>query len=98
MFANKLYLVLPVAPWELVLGASVMVPTLDGPVKLTIPAQSRAGRKLRLAGKGLADNPPGDLYVVLQSVVPESTTARESELYASLAHESQFNPRAALGV
>lgn len=95
---RDLNLVLPVAPWELVLGAAVTVPTLDGPVKLTIPAASRAGRKLRLAGKGLAGEPPGDLYVVLNSVVPDHATERERELYQTLARESHFNPRAALGV
>lgn len=95
---RDLNLVLPVAPWELVLGAAVTVPTLDGPVKLTVPAASRAGRKLRLPGKGLAGTPPGDLYVVLHSVVPEQVTERERELYQSLARESGFNPRTALGV
>jgi curved DNA-binding protein len=93
---RDLNLVLPVAPWELVLGAVVTVPTLDGSVKLTIPANSRAGQKMRLAGKGLAGNPRGDLYVMLQSVVPERATERERELYASLARESDFDPREGL--
>jgi curved DNA-binding protein len=93
---QNLNLILPVAPWELVLGAVVPVPTLDGPVKLTIPERSSAGRKLRLAGKGLG-NPPGDLYVVLKSVVPTTVTERELTLYADLASESRFNPRESLG-
>ena len=46
--------VLPVAPWEAALGATVSVPTLGGPVELKIPADSEAGRKLRLRGRGLA--------------------------------------------
>lgn len=95
---RDLTLVLPVAPWEAVLGATVTIPTLDGAVKLTVPANSQAGRKLRLAGKGLPGAHPGDLYVVLQIVVPGTPTARERELLATLAQESQFNPRAALGV
>jgi len=93
---RDLTLVLPVAPWEAVLGATVTVPTLEGAVKMTIPAQSHAGRKLRLAGKGLTGTPPGDLYVVLQIVVPPAPTARERELFAALAAESSFNPRASL--
>src|SRR5690606_12327045 len=43
---NIIY-VLPVAPWEAALGATVSVPTLGGPVELKIPADSEAGRKLR---------------------------------------------------
>jgi len=95
---SDLTLVLPVSPWEATLGASVTVPTLEGSVKMSIPANSQAGRKLRLAGKGLAGATPGDLYVVLQVVVPATPTARERELLAQLAQESQFNPRAGLGV
>ena len=48
--------VLPVAPWEAALGATVSVPTLGGPVELKIPADSEAGRKLRLRGRGLPGN------------------------------------------
>ena len=95
---RDLTLVLPITPWEAILGAAVTIPTLAGSVKLTIPPNSQAARKLRLAGKGLAGDPPGDLYVVLQIVVPELPTARERELLTTLAQESQFNPRAALGV
>lgn len=94
---RHLTLVLPVAPWEAMLGAVVTVPTLDGAVRLTIPARSQAGRKLRLSGKGLSGNPPGDLYVVLQIVVPPTPSAREEELMKTLAAESRFDPRATLG-
>src|SRR3546814_8194770 len=44
---------LPVAPWEAALGATISVPTLGGKVELKIPAGSKAGRKLRLRGRGL---------------------------------------------
>ena len=50
---HDLYLDLPLAPWEAALGASVEVPTLAGNVNLKIPAGTSAGRKLRLAGRGL---------------------------------------------
>jgi curved DNA-binding protein len=95
---RDLTLLLPVAPWEAALGATMTIPTLEGAVKLTVPANSQAGRKLRLTGKGLPGTPAGDLYVVLQIVVPGTPTARERELLTALAQESQFNPRAALGV
>ena len=92
---HDLHLDLPLAPWEAALGASVEVPTLDGAVNLKIPAGTRAGRKLRLAGKGLPrpEGAPGDLYAVVQIVNPTVLTERERELYRGLAEASRFDPR-----
>ena len=58
---------------EAVLGAKVRVPTLDGPVTLTVPPKSSGGRALRLRGKGLprAGGDRGDLLVTLRVVLPE---------------------------
>ncbi|GAB4368807.1 MAG: curved DNA-binding protein [Deltaproteobacteria bacterium] len=65
---------LPIHYSEAVLGAKIPVPTIDGPVTLTIPPGSSSGRKLRLKGKGLPDpgrgSARGDQYVVLQVAVP----------------------------
>ena len=91
---RDLSLVLPVAPWEPVLGAGVTVPTLDGAVKLTIPPNSKALQKFRIAGKGLSGNPPGDLLVMLQVVVPTASNEAERALFRALADGLQFNPRA----
>ena len=87
---------LPVAPWEPVLGAAVTVPTLDGAVRLTIPPNSKALQKLRIGGRGLDGTPPGDLYVILQVVVPTANTEHERALFSALAEGLQFNPRATL--
>ena len=67
-------LTLPVAPWEAALGTTLTVPTLGGPVDLRIPAQSQSGSRLRLRGRGLAGDPPGDQYVVLKVVLPPADT------------------------
>jgi DnaJ-class molecular chaperone len=58
---------------EAVLGAKVRVPTLDGPVTLTVPPKSSGGRALRLKGKGLPrpGGGRGDLLVTLRIVLPE---------------------------
>src|SRR6266571_61835 len=48
---HDLFLDLPLAPWEAVLGASVQVPTLGGSVRLKVPLGTHAGRQLRLAGR-----------------------------------------------
>ena len=84
----------PIAPWEAALGQSVSVPTLGGPVDMKIPAAARAGSRLRLRGRGLPGDPPGDQYVVLKIVVPPVTSARAKELYEQLKAESAFDPRA----
>jgi curved DNA-binding protein len=88
---------LPLAPWEAALGATVTVPTPDGEVTLSISAGSAAGRKLRLKGKGLPGDPPGDLYAVLSIVLPAANSAQTRAAYEKLAAASpDFNPRTAL--
>jgi len=89
-------LTLPLAPWEAALGARVEVPTLAGSVSLTIPANARSGQRLRLRGRGLPGNPPGDQYVVLSIVNPPVDSDRARELFQQLGRELAFDPRAAL--
>lgn len=91
---NKdLTLALPVAPWEAALGTTVPVPTLDGKLNLKIPANSQTGTKLRLKGKGLPGNPSGDLFVMLQIVIPKADTPQAVQLYEQMAKDLAFNPR-----
>lgn len=96
---HDLYFDLALSPWEAALGADVEVPTLDGPVLLSVPAGSRSGRKLRLRGRGLATGRGGrgDLYAILHVDVPASLTPRERELFEELARVSRFDPRRAAG-
>ncbi|MEO6102839.1 MAG: DnaJ C-terminal domain-containing protein, partial [Pseudoxanthomonas sp.] len=95
---RDLYVELPVAPWEAAMGATVPVPTPGGKVDLKIPAGSKAGAKLRLRGRGLPANPPGDLYVVLQIALPPADSDATRAAYAAFAAAAPFNPRSALGV
>jgi curved DNA-binding protein len=76
--------VLPVAPWEAALGATVSVPTLGGAVELKIPADSEAGRKLRLRGRGLPGTPAGDQIVELEVLAPKAHTDVERDAYGKL--------------
>jgi len=96
---HDLYLELPVTPWEAVLGAEIEVPTLAGRVKVTVRPGSRAGQKLRLAGRGLPTpkGGHGDLYCVLQIETPTALSEREKQLYQELGQISTFNPRGHLG-
>jgi curved DNA-binding protein len=79
--------ILPVAPWEAALGATVSVPTLGGPVELKIPPDSEAGRKLRLRGRGLPGKgsmPAGDQIVELEVLAPKAHNESEREAYRKL--------------
>lgn len=93
---HDLYLDLPLAPWEATLGASVDVPTLGGPVRLKVPPGTNTGQKLRLARRGLPKRREGegDLFAIVQVVVPPAPGEREKTLFKELAAASQFNPRA----
>ena len=84
---------LPLAPWEAALGATVNVPTPDGDVELRVPAGSRAGRKLRLKGRGLPSQPPGDLYAVLSIALPPADNAAREEAYRVFSRAFDFDPR-----
>jgi curved DNA-binding protein len=95
---RDIYLDLPVAPWEAALGAAVKVPTLGGIVELKIPEGSGSGRKLRLKGRGMPGDPPGDCYVVLAIALPPADTEAAKDFYQKMAQELNFNPRAKLGV
>src|SRR5271154_5496563 len=63
---QDLYLDLPLAPWEAVLGTTVRLPTPAGTVSLKVPAATRAGQQLRLAGRGLerGAGSPGHLFAM----------------------------------
>jgi len=91
---RDLILHLPVTPWEAALGGTIAVPTPGGTVNLKIPAGSRSGRKLRLKGRGLPGEPPGDEYVVLEIQVPPADSEEAREFYRRMAREMPFDPRA----
>ncbi len=85
---------LPVAPWEAALGATVTVPTLGGPVEMRIPAGAQSGQRLRLRGRGLPGNPPGDEFVQLKVVLPPADSPQARALYEQMQREMAFDARA----
>jgi curved DNA-binding protein len=92
---RDLYIDLPLAPWEAVLGAKVEIPTLGGMVELSIKPGTTAGQRLRLAKRGLpqSDGSSGDLYAVVHIEVPKTASDHERKLYQQLASASNFDPR-----
>lgn len=93
----NVYETAPVAPWEAALGARISIPTPSGTVEVSVPAGSQTGRKLRLKGRGIPAATPGDLYLILDVVLPQATTPRAKELYEQMAREMAFNPREKMG-
>jgi curved DNA-binding protein len=83
----------PVAPWEAALGARIEVPTPSGRVEVAVPPNSRNGRRLRLRGRGIPGDPPGDLYLELDLVLPPADTEAARELYRTMERQMTFNPR-----
>ncbi len=95
---NNLRMDLPVTLGEAVLGGKITVPTLTGPVALTIPAGSNSGNSLRLKGKGIpahGGQPAGDLYLRLVITLPDKPDTALKEFAAGW--QSEYDPRAKLG-
>lgn len=92
---RDIYVDLPVTPWEAALGATVPLTTPGGEAKVTVPAGSSSGRRLRLRGEGMprSAGAPGDLYAEVRVMVPSTPSERERELFEQLANESTFDPR-----
>jgi curved DNA-binding protein len=87
---------LDVAPWEAALGADIVVPTLEGSIKLHIPPGTANGRQLRVRGHGLPKGKTGergDLHVVVNVAIPETLSAEEKAQWERLRAVSKFNPR-----
>jgi molecular chaperone DnaJ len=71
---------------DAVLGGEVDVPTLNGPVKMTIPPATQTGKVFRLKDRGVQSGlSKGDYFATVVIVTPESLTSREKELYQELS-------------
>jgi curved DNA-binding protein len=91
---RDLHLDVPVAPWEAALGAVVSVDLPGGQLKVRVPAGAQSGGSLRVRGKGIPGNPPGDLVLSISRwCLPPADTPKARELYATMARELAFDPR-----
>lgn len=93
---NDILLEVPVRFSEAVKGARIEVPTIDGPVTVTVPPGSSSGRKLRLKGRGVptpGTEERGDQYVVLQVVVPPERPEEFLRLVDRIAEFEETDPR-----
>ena len=94
------YRIVPLAPWEAVLGTTLEL-TLpdDSKVNVKVPAGSQNGQKLKLKGKGLrtSANERANLYIELDIYVPEAVSKEEQALWTELKNKSSFQPRTKQG-
>jgi DnaJ-class molecular chaperone len=95
---NDLRIELPVTLYEAVLGAKVRVPTLGGPVELSIPPNTSSGRTFRLKGKGFpAKSGAGDLMATVRIMLPEGSDQALDELMTSWRELKPYDPRKDMG-
>jgi DnaJ-class molecular chaperone len=96
---DNIRLDLPISLDEAVLGAKVKVPTVDGPVMLSVPKGSSSGKTLRLKGRGFTgrSGQRGDQLVTLMVDVP-AADAELDRFVEGWSGRGRGNPRASLGV
>jgi DnaJ-class molecular chaperone len=103
---DDIHVELPVGLAEAVLGARVSVPTVTGPVTMTIPQGSDTGTRLRLRGKGIhrkrrgaetTGDTTGDQYVTLKVMIGASDDPALAEFLKGWAEAHPTDPRRAMG-
>jgi DnaJ-class molecular chaperone len=93
---NDIRIDLPVTLAEALLGGKVRVPTVDGPVVMTVPKGANSGTVLRLKGKGVPaakGGPRGDQYVTVRPVLPTSPDAEFEEFIRRWYENHPQDPR-----
>ena len=91
-----LYHDVELAPWEAVLGTTVVAPSFEGAIQVRIPPATNPGAHLRVRGHGLPKGrggERGDLYVVTNIQVPPRLTDKEKALWEELSRTARFHPR-----
>ena len=89
---NNLYCEVPISFATAALGGEIEVPTLDGRVKLKIPAETQTGKLFRMRGKGVASTRSGyagDLICRIVVETPVNLTSEQKELLQKLEESLQ---------
>ena len=85
-----------IAPWEAALGGPIEVATLAGTLEVNVPAGWKKGRQLRLRGKGLPAQTPGDMYLLLDIALPPANDEASRKAYEAFSQAfPHFNARTA---
>jgi DnaJ-class molecular chaperone len=96
---RDIHVELPVTLGEAVLGATVTVPTIHGPVAVKVPRGSNSGATLRLKGKGIAggQGKTGDQYVKLRVMLPDPPNAELTSFLERWSAKHPYDVRGKLG-
>jgi curved DNA-binding protein len=85
---DDLHVEIPVDLYTAVLGGDVDVPTMDGQVRLKVPAGTQSGQVFRLRGRGMPKlrkaNQYGDLYAKIMIQIPTKLSLEERGLFNQL--------------
>ena len=85
----------PISMYESLLGTKVDVPTLEGPVTLTIPPGTSSHAKLRIKARGIErGNEKGDQFCVIRVIVPKDLDEEDKSGVRTLAEKHPVNARA----
>lgn len=90
---NNIYVEVPITVVEAVLGGKIKVPTLDGPVNMTLPAGTDSGKKFRLKGKGIPNKKTGvtgDEFAVIKIIVPKNVSDETKKALNKM--EKEYKP------
>ena len=92
------YVAAPLSLYEALLGTKISVPTLDGPVTMTIPPGTGGGAKLRIKGRGIERaGEKGDQFVEIRVAVPKGLDEEDKAAIEKLAEKHPIDARAGLG-
>lgn len=96
---RTLMVTVPISYAESIVGTNVTVPTLEKPVTVKVPVNTKSGTKMRVKGRGpeIGDQ-KGDLLITFDVVGPTSISENEREIYKSLIANQSANPRAKFGL
>jgi curved DNA-binding protein len=90
-----IYLDVPISLYEAILGTKVQVPTLDGPVTITIPPGTSSHAKLRIRGRGIErSGQKGDQIVVTKIIMPKDLTDTDRQTIAEMVKKHPIDARA----
>ncbi|MBV8060428.1 MAG: J domain-containing protein, partial [Alphaproteobacteria bacterium] len=92
---NDLTLEAPISLPEAILGGTITVPTLTGPVAVKVPKGANNGTSLRLKGKGVphGKDQKGDMFVKLRVVLPDNVDDELAEAVEKWSKKHSYDPR-----
>ena len=91
---NDLHCVVPVNVAQAALGATIQVPTMEGPHELAVPEGTQSGTELKVRGKGVPElqgRGRGDLIVHVEVRIPTRLTREQRQLFEELGNQLPAN-------